>query len=1780
MLAGVLAAGVAVGNGPTFSLPLLNYDFVSMAHLDAYCGWTCADEDGSTTTTTVPASTAPVATGCLNSVLQAALCEEIRTRPGCYYSNYNSSGPGPTFCEYEASIDSQLEFWAPGGRLAYLVRTKCIDQVFLEYNRDNPFTIIVSSYENFKDSPDVASFYNFFDCLGDSDREVAIARLDDKIARAQRVFLSLIEGRTTLPGTFSPEQTAYRSAVADDNWQCGVHMLEWRSIHSQRDSVFELELCATYFKTAILVHQDMDAFASVGCIKATEGDDTVIVPFVEIDGTDFESMCTALHSGSEGDPREASFSYGIGCYNADPAIFGIGYRYTFPIDDGDDDAADVPLASEFFTASSDDIGRMVFRCTVPWFPRGEISGLMATKYVDVDSDGGDTVLSAVLPVPGRQACADACSTTLECGGYAWEATASSVCRLAMRRTVLPDRFPGVSNQVRLAMTEDAPRTFVTSVGDQISTKRFGAHSGGNPGPWSSYGFADRSALAAVGPDPETDRVSRLGPDGLYRDGTTASAPDGCATACGARPACLYAIWLSSIAPCLFQYAADVASAPAPAYVRGGTRCGRFSDGLDPATPETTLICNSVPGCTFVGTVCTDIAASDVEGSALSVDSSGGQVLPVVYTVPEQRPDSAAPPSNRAASPEGTNCTKCSLGEATAECATAAAIVVPEGVTDFTETDFSGCTSLRTVTILAPAPHFEPGSFGGCPLLEKISFASTKCGTDPATECSATLEPGAVPTCVGPVAGRFGFSTTYSGAQDCESASDCTGCVAEAGGKFRYVPESSITALAASAFSGCEQLVSIDLNRAQSLTEIPDNAFSAALNLVSADLGDTITTIGPRAFYRATSLVGITGGSSVLTISEAAFEESGAVPTMPAWASLATLKSEAFLRSESSSISTGPTLVDVPARAFEKSAVYVLEIGANVETIGIRACNECEVLRAVEISSTVLREIGDGAFSGCPRLEVFVVPESAQTGFTLGTYAFADTNSLSAFRFPSDVTEFDFATAAPRSACWAHSSFTFEGGETFYNCTKLVYEQCNTGRDCSGARAIRPITDVPESAFYSDVTLKSVKIASTVPSIGTRAFSHCMGIEQLIVEQADTSSISFGESAFRFVGFSVLDLSTRRASIGSGAFSDSMIRFADLSRVTEIGEFAFSECSQLATVKFDQNLVSIGADAFSGCRQLRTLQIPASITSIGNNAFLRTNALRVVVLEDATHVPVDAFAYSPALDTVIIDGPNGYSDKIKYSGCGTPKSTSTNVCFCDNGDCPSISQPATPKIIPHTVPPLYVPYTPHVGTISLASAIDCIPCAASSSAVYSAGRANIPDGIKEIGTDILADCPGVTSVSVPADAIYTVDEFGGSWRSTFLESFTPRLPAGDDPVFNGYVPRCMMNQAVSTQRDAAGAFGSLVTMGVEPQLPLRTFDCVPCGAGFDLTVPSAVTQIPPYSFSGCLIPGTLRFSIPVGASLTIFSNAFDMTTDAGGTLGAVVVPAVDVGVGAFKSDALTSFLVASSTAWNKGTDYLKERIDLGGCETLDDAFPAEAVTNTPAPGLSDLATAQGCGDSAAAVLAALPSSDNEYASLYGTCRCAPMEPGCFTAEHAEPTVVLPMAKADVCGGEEMRIGPVYLPIHSLLLPGGLSDQFLVTQPASLYLPAAPEGCTVSMYMRYGATASDGGNCTVCDHAETCVSALHHYPPDAVAEANSVPPPIRPTLTTTPPPEAPRKRDTGPGAGVWVAVGISSLVVLVFIWRVVMRRFTAKPRTIQYSPVPSKPAPKPLVNLGQS
>jgi hypothetical protein len=118
------------------------------------------------------------------------------------------------------------------------------------------------------------------------------------------------------------------------------------------------------------------------------------------------------------------------------------------------------------------------------------------------------------------------------------------------------------------------------------------------------------------------------------------------------------------------------------------------------------------------------------------------------------------------------------------------------------------------------------------------------------------------------------------------------------------------------------------------------------------------------------------------------------------------------------------------------------------------------------------------------------------------------------------------------------------------------------------------------------------------------------------------------------------------TIGERAFYGTSLTTVSLPQATTIGDYAFASCTDLETVSLPQ-ATTIGNNAFYGCTSLTTVSFPLA-TSIGG-AFYGCTALATVTLDAATTIGDSAFSGCTTLGTVSLPQATSIGD-YTFSGC--------------------------------------------------------------------------------------------------------------------------------------------------------------------------------------------------------------------------------------------------------------------------------------------------------------------------------------------------------------------------------------------------------------------------------------------------------------------------------------------------------------------------------------------------
>ena len=559
------------------------------------------------------------------------------------------------------------------------------------------------------------------------------------------------------------------------------------------------------------------------------------------------------------------------------------------------------------------------------------------------------------------------------------------------------------------------------------------------------------------------------------------------------------------------------------------------------------------------------------------------------------------------------------------------VIISDTVTTIGTYAFKDCDKLTSITMPDSVTSIGNFAFSDSPIKKLTIAEGSKTITSTMVVCKTTLEEIVIPNSVESIeAGAFKLCDNVNYKIDGDVkylGNDTNPYVVLVGATTKTLSSYNIhldtRVIYASAFSSCTNLESITIP--SGVTSIGNSAFSSCSSLTNIAIPDSVTSMGSALFSGCTNLVGVNIPSSVTSIDGVFYN------------------------------CTGLTDITIPD---------------SVTTIGDSAFKDCTSLESITIPASVTR-IGDDAFYGCYNLTSITIPDSVTS---IGSYAFSRCYDLTGITIPDSVTSISdsaFYYCSSLTNVTIGDGVSCIGKSMFKNCTSLTDIIIPSG-----------ITGIDNGAFKGCTNLKSIIIPDSVTSIGSIAFSGCAGLTNVIYcgTQEAWDAIEIGDSndplhnaTLQFHSFEngICTLcgeigvmasgtcgnnltwklhgnGTLRIS-GSGAmnnvttarapwysYSGSIVRVVIDEGCTTIGNYAFYDCSKLASITIPDSVTSIGNHAFSNCTGLTGITLPDSVTSIGEYAFhMCENLTSIVIPKGLTSIANYTFNWCTGLTSVTI-----------------------------------------------------------------------------------------------------------------------------------------------------------------------------------------------------------------------------------------------------------------------------------------------------------------------------------------------------------------------------------------------------------------------------------------------------------------------------------------------------------------------------------------------------------------
>ncbi len=371
-------------------------------------------------------------------------------------------------------------------------------------------------------------------------------------------------------------------------------------------------------------------------------------------------------------------------------------------------------------------------------------------------------------------------------------------------------------------------------------------------------------------------------------------------------------------------------------------------------------------------------------------------------------------------------------------------------------------------------------------------------------------------------------------------------------------DANITAISDYAFSNYR---GIEISIPESIMEIGEHAFERAMALTTIYVPQKVEKIGAYAFSKVNASIIFDVNSNILEIGEYAFAEYNGVEfSLPstvekigAYAFLGTFEMLRF------DFGTQSQLTSIENNAFTGSGITEVVLPESVVSIG------------------------EEAFFGCYNLDRFElkVTNNFEETYDIGYNALGLTENLREIILPS--VSFNGGNNA-------YLGYIF-GARSYEENSSCVPSTLVSVTVCMGR--------IKSNALYECKTIEEFYCSDNVTALENSALTGCKSISKIDVPYGDVIGKLFGASKhsenIKYVPETLKDVT--------------------ISKVTEIKDNIFSNCTAIEKITLPEGLVSIGNAAFFNCKELQNVNIGLNVANIGSQAFAGCSKLTTIGVDE-------------------------------------------------------------------------------------------------------------------------------------------------------------------------------------------------------------------------------------------------------------------------------------------------------------------------------------------------------------------------------------------------------------------------------------------------------------------------------------------------------------------------------------------------------------------------------------
>lgn len=363
------------------------------------------------------------------------------------------------------------------------------------------------------------------------------------------------------------------------------------------------------------------------------------------------------------------------------------------------------------------------------------------------------------------------------------------------------------------------------------------------------------------------------------------------------------------------------------------------------------------------------------------------------------------------------------------------------------------------------------------------------------------------------------------------------------------------------------------------------------------------------------------------------------------------------------------------------------------------------------------------------------------------------------------------------------------------------------------------------------------------------------------EDVETSSGETGDCTWILEG-TVLTVSGEGAmddyAFGSGPWGTDVTKVRIEEGVTNVGDYAFSECGSLESVSLSGTVTSIGAHAFEDCHALGSVDLPDSVVSVGDYAFGWCGSLSYVgIPASVSYIGTGAFTQCASLRSIDLDPEN-------------PRYSCSEGALLDREGTELVQHLAGDDRAEYRVPDGVVSIADYafkgcetLTTIVLPDTLEIIGAHAFEDC-FALRTVSIPDSVTWIGEAAFESCNSLTGLTVGEGTVY-IGDLAFAWCYSLP---SVHIPAATTHIGSRAFTYCFALESIgvsASNPSYSSADGVLLTRDGTKlvQFPAGSRDA-------SYAVPDGVESIGEYAFVHC----SLRSVTVPESVISIGSCAFE------------------------------------------------------------------------------------------------------------------------------------------------------------------------------------------------------------------------------------------------------------------------------------------------------------------